>query len=276
MEVTTSDGRQLTLQLADDSSGITIRDDVSGLDPVKAVFSSSAFANQDGEQYQSARRDTRNITMTLGLDPDPTVTNVNSLRRYVYSFFRPKSQVFLKFYVDDTDDTSEDGYVITGYVESCESPMFTQDPAVDISIMNFDPDFQDPIPVVVTGMTTADVAATAIAYQGTVSSGFVFTVNVNATVAGFTMYYTDPSNSTWTMDVAYPFVAGDVVTISTIPGNKYLTLLRAGVTSSPLYAASPQSIWPQLAPGNNGFRVYAVGGVSMPVSLTYSKRYGEL
>lgn len=274
MEARNSQGSLLTLQLGDTSSGINIQS-VAGLDPVKATLVSSNFANQDGALYESSRRGTRNITMTLELDPDPTVSTVLALRRYVYSFFRPKDQIELKFYVDDTDDSVEDGYQIAGVVESCESPMFVQDPLVNISVLCFDPDFQDPIPVTVSGLTTADVSATTIAYPGTVDAGVVFTLNVNRSVSAFTIYYTDPSANTWTMDVAYAFVAGDVVTISTVPGDKYATLLRAGVTSSILYAISPQSVWFKFAPGSNGVRVNATGA-GIPASLSYVKRYGEL
>lgn len=275
MEATNSQGSLLTLQLGDISSGINIQD-ITGLDPVKATLVSSSFANQDGAVYQSSRRDTRNIVITLELDPDPTVTSVLSLRRTIFRQFRTKDDVSLKFYVDDTDDTIEDGYVIAGVVESCGSPMFAQDSTVTISIINFDPDFQDPIPVVVTGITTADITATDIAYPGSTPTGFVVEVDINATLSEFTMYYTDPSSITWTLDFAYALLAGDVVTISTVPGNKYANLVRAGVTSSVLYAVSPQSVWPQFAPGDNHIQVHASGGASMPVTVTYTKRYGEL
>jgi hypothetical protein len=274
MEVTTSQGALLTLQLGDESTGIDILD-ITGLDPVKATIVSSSFANQDGAIYQSSRRDTRNIVMKLGLDPDPAVTDVLTLRRYVYSFFRPKSQVTLKFYVDDADDTVEDGYQISGVVESCESEMFTQTPEVDISIINFDPDFIDPNPVTVTGMTTADTDATYFPYAGTVETGITLTLNINQSLTEFSLYYVDGSQATWTMDVAYPFVAGDLVTISTVPGSKFAQLTRAGVTTSILYAVSPQSVWAQLAPGDNWFRLFA-SGTSNPGSIAYSKRFGEL
>lgn len=274
MEVTNSQGSLLTLQLGDISDGINILD-IAGLDPVKATLVSANFANHDGAVYQSSNRGSRNITLKLGLDPDPSVTSVLSLRRYVYSFFRPKDEITLKFYVDDTDDSVEDGYEIVGRVEYCNSPMFGPEPVVDISVLCFDPDFQDPVPVNVAGLTTADLAATVIAYPGTVPTGIVFKLNVNRSVASFTLSYTDPSGSIWTMDFAYAMVAGDVITISTIPGDKYATLVRAGVTSSVLYGVSPQSVWPELAPGNNSVKVSA-SGAGIPASVSYIKRYGEL
>lgn len=275
MEATNSQGSLLTLQLGDTSSGINIQD-ITGLDPVKATIVSTSFANQDGAVYQSSRRDTRNIVLTLELCPDPMVTNVLGLRRSIYDIFTPKDNISLKFYVDDTDDATEDGYFITGYVESCESPMMVQDPIVTISVINPDPDFVDPVVKTITGITTADVSATDMGYLGTVPSGFVATISPNASCSELTMYYTDPTGTIWTMDFAYALLAGDVLTISTVPGSKYATLVRAGVTSSVLYAVSPQSIWPQLAKGSNSLQFVAVGGGSFPVSVTYTARFGAL
>jgi hypothetical protein len=275
MEATNSQGSLLTLQLGDQSTGINIQD-ITGLDPVKATIVTSSFANQDGTLYQSSRRDQRNIVIVLELVPDPSVTDMLSLRRYVYDIFTPEDYISLKFYVDNTDDASEDGYLIYGHVESCGAPMFVQDNIVTISVINEDPDFYDPVVKTITTMTTADTVSTDVGYTGTVSTGFTATISVNATCSEITMYYTDPRGNTWTMDIAYSFVAGDVISLSTVSGSKYLTLLRAGVTSSILYAASTQSIWANFAKGINKLQFHAVGGGSFPVSLSYTTRFGAL
>lgn len=273
-EVRNSNGDLLTLQLGDPSNGVNLME-IAGLDPVKATLSSTNFANQDGAVYQSSRREARNITFKLGIDPDPATSTVRSVRKSITNMFRPTSEVRLKFFADDQDDNVEDGYYIVGRVESCDSPMFAQESIVDISVMCYDPDFVDPIPVTITGMTTADVSPTVIPYLGSVESGFTFSVNVNRTLSAFTLYYTDPTSTIWKMDFAASLLTGDVVTISTIPGNKYASLLRAGVTSSILYGVSAQSIWPELAPGTNSLKVQAAGA-AIPVTVTYSNRYGEL
>lgn len=276
---TTSQGNGLTLQLGDVSSGLTVMD-ISGLDPVKATLVSSSFANQDGGVYQSSRRDSRNITMKLGLDPDPALASVLALRRFVYSIFRPKSEVTLKFFVDDTDDAIEDGYQIVGRVESCLSPMFAQQPQVDISIMCFDPDFVDPVQVVTTGITSVDASPTYFLYDGTVETGFAATISVHAAISEFSLIYKDGLNQLWNMDFAIPLLAGDFVRVVTTPGSKEATLIRAGVYSSILYAVSPQSTWAEFAPGDNHLQLYVSGDVvtggSLSATVAYNKRFGEL
>jgi len=264
----------LTLQLGDAFGGIIIRD-IAGLDPVKATLTSSTFATQPGSIFQGSRRDTRNITMKLGIEPDPATQTVRSVKKTIYRAFRPEAKRLLKFYVDDTDDTLEDGYQILGYVESCDAPMFTDDPEVSISIICYDPDFYDPIPVTVSGMTTADSAATYFPYDGTSDTGVEFTINVNRSVSEIVIYYTDANLTTTSMDIVSTFIAGDTITISTVTGSKEANLLRAGVTTSMLYAISPQSSWHQLSEGDNWFRFYA-SGAGIPGSVTYTKLFGEL
>jgi Phage tail protein len=277
--VTNSRGNVLTLQLGDLSNGIEVRD-VSGLDPVKATLVSSSFAGQDGEIYQSSRRGPRNITMKLGIQEVPGVSTLLTVRRSIYSIFRPKDQVTLKFYVDDTDDLIEDGYQIVGRVESCQSPMFSQDPEVDISILCFDPDFIDPVEVLAYNLTSVDVNSTYFPYAGTVETGFAVTISVHAAISAFSLIYKDPGNMIWTMDVAYPFLVGDFVKIITTPGIKEATLTRGGTQSSILYAVSPQSTWAKFAPGDNHLQLSVPGDVvvggSISATVAYLKRFGEL
>lgn len=274
MVATSPNGSLLTLQLGDTSSGMYVQK-FTGLDPVKANIVSSQFANQDGAQFQSSVLPTRNITFTVGLDPDPSVNTVRGLRNNFYSVFRPKTPVTLKFFVDDTDDSVEDGYQIVGYVESCLSEMFDQTPVVNVSIICMDPDFIDPVPVTVSTLLTTDTIPTHFSYTGTEETGLVITLNVANPISEFDIYYTDANSTVWTMDVQASLLAGDVVTISTVPGNKYINLKRSGVITSMLYAVPLQATWPQFAPGDNWLRVYSSGPANT-ASVTYSKRFGAL
>lgn len=274
LEVRNNQGALLTLQLGDTSNGYNITN-ITGLDPVKATLVGSSFANQDGAVFQSSRRDTRQIVISVEFDVDYINNTLRSLRNVLYTIFRPETEVQLKFFMGDVIDGQEDGYVIYGRVESCLSPMFSQIPQVDVTLICYDPDFVDPVPTVVSGMTTSDPTATLINYTGTTEAGYVFTININRTLSEFVIYNTDGNNVTTSMDVQNPFLAGDVVTISTVPGNKYASLLRSGVTSSILYAVSLQSTWAKFAPGNNWVRASAAG-VGVPCNISYNKRFGAL
>lgn len=269
MEVLNSQGNLLTLHLADDLSGIFIQD-VGGLDPVTPSLISSSIANRKGADYEGSTTPPRNITMVLNLVPYPDTNTVRGLRNQINSFFDPASSITMTFY----DDEMDDGLQISGIVESCLSPRMVQKPVVNISVMCYDPDFVDMTPVIITGMTTADISPTAITYEGTASTGIVLTLNVNRTMSEFSLYYVDPAMVTWTLDFGYNLLAGDVVTISTVENDEYATLLRAGTVSSVVSAISLQSTWPQISPGSNSLRISADGD-PVPATVEFTTRYGS-
>lgn len=270
VEVRTRQGALLSFPLDDVSDGL-IMEGIEGLDPVKATIVSSSFAGADGEQYHSARRESRNLKFTIGLEPDYVDTSVADLRKRLYAFFMPKSEVTTRYVMDDGL------YVeIDGRVESFDSPLFTKEPQVDISLMCFDPDFIDPNPIqLVNEMSVATSDNIHIDYDGTVETGVVFTVRPNRAVNQFTIYHLPPDGSLRQLDFSIPLVAGDVLQVSTITGAKGATLTRGGTISSALYGISPQSNWIELQPGTNDLRLYAEGA-SFPYDIEYTTRYGGL
>lgn len=268
VEARNPQGDLFSLQFDDISDGYIV-EEIGGLDPVKATIVSSSFAQQDGTHYQSSRRENRNITMKVQMDPIDD-GSVESLRERLYDFFMPKMPVSLRFYRDSGLTVD-----IDGRVESCEAPLFTDEPEANISIINFNPDFVDMTPVVVTGLNTSNATATNVDYKGSVNTGIVLVVSVAHTMSDVTIYQTTPSGQLYTMEFAGSLVAGDVLTISTLNGNKYATLTRAGVDSSVLYGISPQSKWLELEKGINAIQVYATDGGS-PATITYLSRYGGL
>jgi hypothetical protein len=269
VEVRTIAGTLLTLSLEDISNGYAI-EEIRGLDPVKATIVSSDFAQMDGSQYQTSSRGERNLVFTIGFEPDYSSMSVRSLRTNMYSFFMPKSFVNLRFYMVD-------GLIVEtiGRVESFEAPLFTDEPKATISVLCFDPDFIETTPIVVTGNTTSSTTEFAVTYEGTTDTGFIFVLSVDRTLTEFSIYHHRPDGSLQVMDFAAALAAGDVVTVSTINGDKRVTLTRSGSVSSLLYGLSPQSPWLKLQHGVNNLRVHATGA-AIPFTITYNDRYGGL
>ena len=266
---TNSQGAVLNIPLGSVSGGIALQN-IDGLDPVKATLVSSSFANLDGAQYHSSRREPRNIKLTMGLDSNYAGDSVQNLRKRLYTFFMPKAQVTLRFYSDDGT------YVdILGRVESLDTALFTKEPAVDISLVCFDPDFQDPTTVIFNGTSTAGSLETTISYNGTIETGVIFKFLPTRSVSAFTIYHRPPDGTLRTLEFSYPLVANDIVTIKTQAGNKSASLTRAGNTSSILYALTPQSNWLALQSGTNYLRIYALGA-DIQYTLEYTNRYGGL
>ena len=138
-----------------------------------------------------------------------------------------------------------------------------------------DSDFIDPTPVVVNGTTVASTTTQTIDYAGNIETGIVFQLNVNRAMAGFTLYNTLNDDTLRQLAFVYSLINGDVVTISTVPGDKYVRLTRAGNTTDIVYAMAPTSNWLQFFKGANKFRAYAPGA-AVPFTITYTKRYGGL
>lgn len=262
-------GTVLSFPFFDPSSGFLIKG-VDGLDPVKATIVSSKFANMDGGRFHSSSRETRNLIVSIDLKPDLVSATVEDLRNQLYSVFMPKTEVTLKFY-------RSDGLVvhILGYVESLDAPLFVQNPKATISILCFNPDFYDPIPVVFSGSTTSTLTSSTLDYEGTTESGAIITLSANRSLSAFTLYHQPAGNSLVTMDFSMALVSGDVLQISTVPGDKGALLTRASVVSSVLYGVSPFSNWLKLAPGPNEIRFYAEGA-AVPFTIEYTNKYGGL
>lgn len=268
VEARSAQGALLSLPLSDASSGIYIKE-IGGLDPVKATLVSSSFAGEDGEQYHAMRREARDVTLKLGLEPDYTTTTVRALRARLYNYFMTGVPVNLRFY-------DEDGLIvgINGRVETCESPQFTAEPEMNVSVRCFKPLFEELTDEVVTGDTVATDSDMTINYDGTVETGILFEMTVNRDIGGFTIYHTAPDGLLRSMDFQASVLNGDKITISTVPGSKYAVLASNGGASI-LRGISPQSNWIELQPGPNQFRVY-MPGAAIPWQITYTNRHGGL
>lgn len=270
VEVRTSQGALLSLPLEDVLNGYILAG-VEGLDPVKATLVSSSSANQDGAQYQSARREPRNLKLKLELEPDYVTNSVESLRKNLYDYLMPKDEVQLRFVHDNGLEVD-----ILGVVESNEAPLFVKEPAVDVSLMCFRPDFIDPIPVEISGTSTELEDETDITYVGNIDTGFVMTLDLNRAESAITIYLRAPNGALTQLDFAAPLLDGDKLVISTVNGSKGAWVTRAGVESSILYGIPPQSGWPHFVKGVNKLRVYATGSPAIPYTLEYMTRYGGL
>jgi hypothetical protein len=272
VDVVNSQSEPLRFMLHQPTGGFVVKN-IDGLDPVKATLVSSTFASLDGEQYHSGRRESRNIRFQIGLVPDNTSNSVRDLRRKLYEYFMPKSIVKLRFYQQDgqTDFIVE----ILGRVESFEAPLFTNDPNVDISLMCFDPSFSDPKVEHISGSTTSGTTSQPIIYKGSIETGFEFELFANRSLDTFTIFQTTPDNVFRALEFRANMVANDVLTISTIGGNKGAMLSRNNVTTSVLYGVAPDSDWLELEPGDNHIVVQAAGA-PIPFALYYTTKYGGL
>lgn len=269
VEVRNPAGALLSLVLDDISDGYVLQD-VEGIDPVKATIVSSTFATLDGVQYQTARREARNLIISLGLEPDYATSSVQALRSNLYNWFMSKAAVNLRFY----DST---GLIvgIDGRVESLEAPLFAKEPKATISVMCSDPDFVELTPVTGSGSTVSTTTEFLVTYNGSVEAGIEFVLNLNRAETDFVIYHRPPDGIIRSFSFLGSLLNADVLKVNTNVGSKAVTLTRAGVQSSLLYGRQPGSAWFLLQPGANYFRFYATGA-AIPFTYSFTERHGGL
>lgn len=270
IEVFNGTSESLSLPLQDISTGYVV-EDVTGLDPVKATVVSTKIAQIDGSRRQASRRENRNIVLVLGFVPELASSTVEILRRNIYGYLSPKTMVTLRFHFDGV------GFVdILGEVESCESPLFTEEPQMNVSVICFDPDFYALTSSEVAGVTTSTSGEAVFDYPGSSPAGYIFTLPVTRALTGFTIYNTHPNSVQQIFEFEDPLAIGDEIVITTSPGNKSIMRTRSGVKKSVLYGVTPESVWPYFSPGGNIVRVNASGSPNMPYSIEYVAKYGGL
>ncbi len=276
-------GESITLEMGrPDKTGLYIKE-IEGLGPPKADINAKELATSDGGVFNSARTTTRNIVLSLGFLKNPTIEDI---RQLTYKYFPIKQK--LRFRID-TDNRIAETY---GYVESNEPNIFSQEEDTQISIICPDPYFysagKDGINVTVfSGIEplfefpfsneslTENLIETgsiqyatekSIYYTGDAEVGIMITIHAVGTVGNITIYNTG-TRETMRIDnekiatlTGSGIINGDDIYISTLKGDKHITLLRDGVYTNILNALSKDSDWFQLAKGDNIFAYTADTG----------------
>lgn len=276
-------GEDLTLELgAPDKSGMYIKK-IDGLGPPSANINAKELATSDGGVFNSARANARNIVLELGFMFNPSVEDT---RQLTYKYFPIKQK--LRFRIDTDNRIAE----IYGYVESNEPNIFSNDEITQISIICPDPYFYSAgrdgtNATVFSGVEPAfefpfsNESLTAklieigtieysteknIYYNGDSEVGVVITIHAIGNAGDITIYNTGTRE---TMKISSEKIKtitgngiknGDDIIISTVKGDKYITLLRDGEYTNILNALDKDSDWFQLAKGDNIFAYSATSG----------------
>ncbi len=244
--------------------------DITGLEPVAAAINTIAYGFLDGESYSGSSVGRRNIVLMVKPNPNWIDWTYERLRRILYTYFMPKSQVRLIFETDEISPVE-----ITGYVESITPAIFSKEGEIQISIICPYPYFTSVDPTIVTGVNND--TPVEIDYDGSIETG----INVEVLyVSGAAPIWIAPQVGP--LDLSTFVVLGSVdaskyFVMNSVNGNKYVHTVNSvtGVITNLLPYIQPSSVWPMLKYGPNDFSVITGGGVQS-WTLTYYKRYGGL
>lgn len=268
----------------EDGSGLLITE-IEGLGPTKADINMTQLATADGGIFNSARVNSRNIVIKARFTHANTIEEA---RLASYKFFPIKQPV--TFHIETDSRIAE----TTGYVESnepvifsdecdmqvsilCESPYFlsvSEDGKKETTFAGIDFLFEYPFenedlhePTLEFG-NIVNKKENTVYYDGDAETGCIIQIHAVGEATNVTIYNiktreimaldSDKLVQLTGAGISY----GDTITINTIKGQKSITLLRNGITYNILNILGKDADWFQLAKGDNLFTFTADYGES--------------
>lgn len=247
---------------------------IDGLGPPKAEIGMIDLATNDGGRYNSAKVTPRNITMDIIFHDNEAGLSIEELRQKSYKYFPIKKQI--KFMIE-TDERVCETY---GYVESNEPVIFGERAGTSISIICPDPYFYsvNNQNTVFSGTQSLfefpfsndsldfnlidfgeiiSIPEQTVYYSGDVDVGVIIYIHAIGQADGLTIHNITTSGIIKIDTVKLialtgsTIIAGDDITISTVKGEKYVTLLRDGEYINILNCLDKDVDWLQLSKGDN-------------------------
>ena len=262
LSIENNDGQKIDLTNNKDCAVIGI----DGLNPPSANILTSQIAMNDGTRYNSAVVNQRNIVIRLRL-----LNNVEKMRILLYKYFRIKQYCKIYFKNDSRDVYCE------GYVETFENDRFVLNNQVDISIICPSPWFKElneivfdvsqvidmfefPFAIETEGMEFSVLdknSLTSVINSGDVETGFLIELYASSEVANPRIYNAETHDM---IGLNFTMQNGDMVQISTVKGEKYVKLTRAGVTTNIINHLMKNPVWFQVPVGSTDFTYDCTNG----------------
>jgi hypothetical protein len=265
----------------DDESGLFITE-IEGLGPVKATVNMTKLATADGDIYNSSRLEGRNLVIKARFTYAKTIEEA---RLASYKFFPIGHKV--KFHIETDNRMAE----TEGYVESNEPDIFSKESAMQVSVLCESPwflsvdengkqqtnfsnvvaMFEFPFqnlghdPVTEFGRIINKKEST-VYYDGDAETGCRIEIHAICNVEMVTIYNVKTgdkmildTNKLETL-TGHKLISGDTIIINTVKGNKFINLIRDGVTINVLNILGKDAEWFQLVKGDNLFAYTAEYG----------------
>lgn len=167
----------------------------------------------------------------------------------------------------------------TGFIRQFETVHFSNQPEIVVTIECDDGDFSAPESLDIPFSELSTTTPVVNYEKGTAPTGFNLQFSYKTTRPGFTIFgYSQgwpvrPSAGHLEFAIVYPFINGDLVSISTQTKSQSVTVLRAGVTTDLAGYLNGGAVWPRLHSGANGMQwTYLAAWLDL-VSANYVPKY---
>lgn len=274
-------GESIKMVLSDPYASGFIITSIDGLGAPKADVAITDISGADGGEYNSARAQTRNIVINLRFLENP---DIETTRQRSYKYFPVKKKVTITLECDNRTAS------IDGYVESNEPDIFSETEGCQVSILCPNPYwysednitvfrgaeqlFEFPysneglLPVTELGAFN-NHRYKDIVYTGDVDTGVTMLFHClghceNISVINTTsreVMSIDTDKIAEIMGTEEGLYTGDDVLISTVKGNRFITLERGGRYYNILNCLPRGTQWPQVYKGSNVFAYLAEVGL---------------
>lgn len=235
---------------------------IDGLGPVRSDLEDLTSVIADRANHVGSLDATRNIVLLLEFDPDySTGSTITSLRQALDNVFIAGEPVHMSF-----TDSALGVVKIEGVVENQTPTIFSDSPETQISILCAEPYF-------VGSEESIEIPKEffpEITYDGDALTSFTLEVDFTSDLTTFELYWL-LTDDIWR--ASEDFLVGDKLTISTVPGDRKVELLRSAVTTSLL------DVWSgdldlRLRRGVN--LLESLDYPNFDATITYNRMYGGL
>lgn len=282
-----------------EKTGLNVKK-IEGLSPPSASINYTEVASSDGGEYNSARLSIRNIVFTIGFYLCDVCKSIEDARQLTYKYFPLKKPVTMVFETDNRVSKC------TGWVESNEIDIFSDSEDSQISIICPDPylysmkdggistvlfsgvEKKFSFPFSNESLTEKKIEfgriiyreEVNVLYEGDSDIGFTIKIHAIGEARQINIYNTKTRESMHidtdrlAQIVGSGIQNGDDITISTVEGNKFITLLRDGVETNILNSLDRNTNWFSLSKGDNMFAYTAdYGSENLEFSISYQTRF---
>lgn len=239
---------------------------IDGLTPPAASIITNTVAMHDGSKFNSSRVEPRNIVISMRLTND-----VEKTRILLYKYFRIKQWCKI-YYANDSRNV-----YCEGYVEAFENDRFALSNEVQISIVCPSPwlkeldeivfnmsllmdMFEFPFSIESRGVEFSSLsqnALTPVINSGDVETGIILELSATNEVVNPRIYNADTHEM---IGLNFTMIAGDLIRISTVKGEKYVKLIRDGVETNILNSLMSAPAWFQVPVGETNFTYDCTSG----------------
>lgn len=221
IDVMSDDAFELPILGVTTKSSLLIKK-ITGLNPPdKSLFIGDY--SQDGGIYQGRRVGSRNVVMTIDLNPNPALgETVASLRQNLYKAFNDPQvdgdHIKIRLHEDDDRLT-----YLVGYCEKFETEIFDVDSMCQISMICPDPYLRDDVDTILIHPSGGWITV-PFEYQGTAETGFVARIYATSNTNAITLSNNGKSMQLVTSSPGYEI--GDLIIVNTIRGQRSITLTK--------------------------------------------------